>query len=109
MNLNLSGAGSYPSEHTADYTRPPALHWGLVLVFHMLTFGIFSAVWMFRQAIWIGRIDPMSNPVVKLSLAFLLSLLGMVGDDSPAWERSVCWRTWAASRHSPGHISRCVV
>jgi GYF domain 2 len=37
---------------------PPSLHWGLVLLFAMLTFGIFAMVWVFIQQSWIKRISP---------------------------------------------------
>lgn len=85
MNSILSAVGSHTSEHVRDYPRPPALHWAFVLLFHMLTYGIFGAVWMFRQAAWVRHIDPMSNAVLKMSAAFVLPLVVMFGGDSPAW------------------------
>ena len=51
----------------------------------MLTFGIFGVVWMFRQAVWVRQIDPMSNAVLKMSVAWILPLLVMFGGDSPGW------------------------
>jgi hypothetical protein len=90
MILNLSATDSSSNEYLTDYPQPPALHWGLVLLFHTITFGVFGFVWMFRQAAWIGHIDPRSNALFKLSIAFALwllalalSLSAMLSGDSP--------------------------
>ena len=83
MNLNLSATDSETRELVTDYPRPPALHWGYVLLFHMLTFGIFGSVWMFRQAMWVRQIDPMSNAVFKMSVAWILVVVVMWTGDSP--------------------------
>lgn len=42
----------------ASVPTPPGLHWALVLLFTLLTFGIFSWVWLFIQQNWIRRIAP---------------------------------------------------
>jgi hypothetical protein len=55
---------------------PPRLHWALVLLFTLLTFGIFYVVWMFVQAAWVRRIDPASNAVTLLVVYVVLVLLG---------------------------------
>ncbi len=85
MNLNLSATDSETREPVTDYPRPPAMHWGYVLLFHMLTFGIFGSVWMFRQAMWVRQIDPMSNAVFKMSVAWILVVVVIWSGDSPAW------------------------
>ena len=90
MNLNLSAPDSETREPVADYPRPPALHWALVLLLHMLTFGIFGSVWMFRQAMWVRQIDPMSNAVFKMSVAWILVVVVMWSGDSPAWGTLRC-------------------
>jgi hypothetical protein len=35
---------------------PPGLHWGLVLLFGIITCGIFSWIWMFVQATYVNRL-----------------------------------------------------
>jgi hypothetical protein len=90
MILNLSTTDSPSNEHATDYLQPPALHWGLVLLFYMITCGAFGFIWMFRQALWVGHIDPRSNAVLKLTIAFglwlfalVLALSAMLSGDSP--------------------------
>ena len=41
--------------------NPPNLHWGLVLLFDILTCGLFSAVWNIVQAEWMKRVAPQSQ------------------------------------------------
>lgn len=48
---------------------PPALHWGLVLLFTVLTLGIFGIVWPFIQASWVRKIDRESKATMLLGLA----------------------------------------
>lgn len=48
---------------------PPSLHWGLVLLFTFLTFGIFGIVWPFIQANWVRKIDRHSSATLLLALA----------------------------------------
>jgi hypothetical protein len=61
---------------------PPKLHWGLVLLFNVLTLGIFVCVWMFIQSSWIRRIDPKSNATMisagYLGLTILAGVAGFV-------------------------------
>jgi hypothetical protein len=51
---------------------PPSLHWGLVLLFSVITCGIFSMAWMFVQAVWVKKVDPESRaiPVLAVGVAF---------------------------------------
>jgi hypothetical protein len=39
----------------------PNLHWGLVLLFSILSCGMFSAVWNLVQAAWMKRVAPQSR------------------------------------------------
>ena len=50
-----SVAGAAPP--AAAYPAPPNLHWGLVLLFGILTCGIFIWVWMFIEAAYVNKID----------------------------------------------------
>ena len=49
---------------------PPGLHWGLVLLFTLLSCGIFSIVWAFVEASFVKKIKPESNAVVFYAIGF---------------------------------------
>jgi hypothetical protein len=57
---------------------PPKLHWALVLLFTLVTFGIFFIVWIFIQAAWVKKIHPRSNAMTLLVVYLALVLLGNV-------------------------------
>jgi Tfp pilus assembly major pilin PilA len=59
---------------------PPSMHWGVVLLFSIFTFGIFGMVWPFIQARWIRRIDHRSNAVTLLGIAIPCYVAGYVLD-----------------------------
>lgn len=40
------------------YPDPPNLHWGLVLLFSILTCGVFSMVWDLVQVLWVKKVQP---------------------------------------------------
>lgn len=61
----------------ADLPRPPSLHWGLVLLFTVLTLGIFGMVWMFVQANWVRKIDPGSNARLLLGIGLACDVLAI--------------------------------
>ena len=70
---------------------PPSLHWGWVLLFSILTLGIFAIVWPFIQASWVRKIDPGSSASLMLWLSlgcivvsfFLIPAWTPAGDASP--------------------------
>jgi len=62
----------------AELPMPPSLHWGLVLLFTVLTFGIFGIVWPFVQSSWVRKIDSGSKATLMLALAFIACLVGEV-------------------------------
>ncbi len=55
----------------ASFPAPPKLHWALVLLFTILTFGIFMLVWIFIQSSWAKKIDPASNATTQF-IAYLV-------------------------------------
>ena len=68
------------SESVAAYPKPPSLHWGLVLMFTVLTLGLFGLVWMFVHAAWVKHIDPTCNALYVLAVGIPLELfLGFAG------------------------------
>jgi len=50
---------------------PPDFHWGLVLLFSLLTFTLFWWAWLFVQAAYVRKIDRESHCVLFSVLAFL--------------------------------------
>ena len=57
---------------------PPKLHWALVLLFTLLTFGIFFVVWIFIQAVWVKKIHPASNAMTMMVIYVALVLVGQL-------------------------------
>ncbi len=53
---------------------PPSLHWAVVFILAMVTFGIFGIVWIFVQANFVKRIDPRNPSRMLFIVAFLLEL-----------------------------------
>jgi hypothetical protein len=74
------------------YPDPPNLHWGLVLLFGIISCGLFSIVWDIVQAAWLKRIEPESKALsiyigaaVTLGLIFFSSVLGGVNHRAPGY------------------------
>ena len=67
-----------PAARTNQPTTPlpPQLHWALVLLFTILTLGIFFIVWIFIQAVWVKKIHPKSNAITLMVIYLVLVLLG---------------------------------
>ncbi len=55
---------------------PPRLHWALLLLFTVLTLGVFYLVWMFVQAAWVRKIDPASNAMTLFIVDMVLFVAG---------------------------------
>ena len=62
----------------AELPMPPSLHWGLVLLFTVISFGIFGIIWPFIQASWVRKIDSGSKATLLLALAFIACAVGEV-------------------------------
>jgi hypothetical protein len=60
-----------PMMPLASNRNPPNLHWALVLLFTLLTCGLFSAVWNLVQAEWMKKVDPQSK-----ALGYYLGAIG---------------------------------
>jgi len=56
---------------------PPALHWGLVLILGMVTFGLFQIVWVFVQTGFIKKIDPKNNSRMLFVLTVILEFVSV--------------------------------
>jgi hypothetical protein len=47
-----------------EYPDPPNLHWGLVLLFGVLTLGFFNAAWGIVLSHWMRKVNPESKSVI---------------------------------------------
>lgn len=56
---------------------PPALHWAIVLILGMVTFGLFQIVWVFVQTGFIKKIDPKNNSRMLFVVTILLEFLSV--------------------------------
>ena len=50
-----------PVAPSAYYADPPNLHWGLVLLFVVLSCGLFGVIWEVVQASWVRKVDPLAK------------------------------------------------
>lgn len=55
--------------------KPPSLHWAIVLVLAIVTWGLFAWIWMIVQAVWIRRIDAKSKALYVLAGGFAAGLV----------------------------------
>lgn len=63
-----------PPRHLAAVPMPPRLHWGVLALLVLVTFGLFSWIWAFVLANWARKIDPRSRSTSVLGTGFMLSL-----------------------------------
>jgi magnesium-transporting ATPase (P-type) len=75
-----------------EYPDPPNLHWGLVLLFEFMTFGMFGAAWGIVISAWVRKSDPTSRAIYyyggwagTLVLIFGFSFLAAMLHTSTAW------------------------
>jgi len=73
-------AGAYPAGGTAgavagQYPDPPNLHWGLYLLFTILTCGLFSKVFTVIQAAWLKKVQPNSNGLIFYIALYVLLVI----------------------------------
>lgn len=64
---SASGSASYPPGFALE--GPPDLHWGLVLLFDVLTCSLFQLIWNLVLAAWFRRI----YPPTKILLLYIVS------------------------------------
>jgi hypothetical protein len=55
---------------------PPGLHWAILLVLTVITFGVFAWVWMFVEASYVRKIRPQSKALVCYAIALAGLLIG---------------------------------
>jgi hypothetical protein len=67
------------------WPAPPKLHWGLLLLFTVLTCGLFLAVWLFIQSSWVKKINPDSSATPLFISYLVLFILGqLLAEDADA-------------------------
>jgi hypothetical protein len=62
----------------SQYPDPPNLHWGLTILFAVLTCGLFIYAWDIVQALYVKRIDPASKALMYYIPGFALLVLSIV-------------------------------
>lgn len=60
------------------YSDPPNLHWVVLLIISIFTFGFFGLVWVFVQAIWMRSVAPQSRAIVYYTGAVAIYALYFV-------------------------------
>jgi hypothetical protein len=55
---------------------PPGLHWAIVLLLTVVTFGVFAWVWMFVEASYVKKIRPQSKALLCYAIALAGLFLG---------------------------------
>ncbi|MBI3096714.1 MAG: hypothetical protein HYY93_00480 [Planctomycetes bacterium] len=60
-----------PPPVRADGPVPPDMNWFVVMILSWVTCGLGAIVWMFKQALFVKRIDPSSHAVMMLIFAIL--------------------------------------
>lgn len=64
-------AGYAPPVGTVNsFQDPPNLHWGLVLLFDVLTCGVFQIVWNFVLAAWVKRVEPNTKAIIYYAVGY---------------------------------------
>lgn len=58
-----------------QYQDPPNLHWGLYLLFTILTCGLFSKVFTVLQAVWLKKVQPNSNGLIFYIALYVLLVI----------------------------------
>lgn len=71
MNISTPVAGQI-------VPKPPTLHWVIVLVLSIVTFGSFACLWMFRQARFARKIDPSNKAPLQIAAGFALALFSIL-------------------------------
>ena len=69
------GQGAMIRPGTAAPLHPaPSLHWGIVLVLSLFTFGIFYIIWFFVEAAWVRKVRP-DNKAIFLLVAYVAAAI----------------------------------
>jgi hypothetical protein len=75
-----TGFGAAPAGPAPTVVTPPGLHWGIVVVLGIVTFGLFWIIWLFVQAAWIRKVVPESKAIFFL-VGYVVCIFSAVGLD----------------------------
>jgi hypothetical protein len=79
-----------------EYPNPPNLHWGLVLLFGIITFGLFDAAWGIVLGIWMRKL------LCRLCGLLVVCLFSQLHRSSRAHKKPSGWPDSARKlRHHP--------
>jgi hypothetical protein len=70
-------AGAYPPSIGGPYPDPPNLHWGLVLLFAILTCGLFAIAWDFVEVLWLRKVQPNAKAMTYFLIYAVLWLCNL--------------------------------
>jgi hypothetical protein len=62
---------------TGIYPDPPNLNWGLVLLFGILTCGVFFPIWELVQTLWMKRVQPQTKAMTYYVIYIVLWFLNV--------------------------------
>lgn len=77
---------SWSQTAEANHVPVPKLHWGLLLVLSLVTFGIFLLIWGFRQGFWARQAEPGNKVLVYYSIYVVAIVLEVAFAVSPDLE-----------------------
>jgi hypothetical protein len=80
----------YAATVTFQYPDPPNLHWGLVILFAILTCGFFVYAWDIVQALYVKKLQPTSQALMYYiaGLGLLVVAIGIgIGAHNPDFSR----------------------
>ena len=63
ISVPQSPVSSSPVSLAPEYPDPPNLHWALVLLFGVISCGLFISVWDLVQAAWMKKVAPQSKAI----------------------------------------------
>ena len=76
LSARPDGSLDTDAAERTELPSPPSLHWAWVLLFAVLSLGIFGLVWPFIQANWVRKIDRQSHATMLFGLAMVCLVIG---------------------------------
>lgn len=74
ISVSQSPVFAGPASLATAYPDPPNLHWALVLLFGIISCGLFIAAWDIVQAVWMRQVAPQSKALYYY-LAYVANLV----------------------------------
>ena len=66
---------AYATSATTAYPGPPNLHWALVLLITVITFGLFMPIWNVVVSIWLQKVQPNSKALYLYIAAYVCIII----------------------------------